>query len=130
MSWVDVLANIPTNAVLRQKLGELTAEFEALEARIAELEQENAELKAQLGTDDSELHEIEIQILELLGQAGDYIPEDSFSQRLQVPPAKAGHYLNSLVEKDYLVTSLNMMTGASYKLSQKGSSFLIETGRL
>lgn len=130
MSWVDILANIPTNAVLRQKQGELTAEFEALEARVAELEKENAELKAQLGSDNSELHEIEIQILELLGKVGDYVQKDAFSQRLQVPPARVEHYLNSLDEKDYLVTSLNMMTGVSYKLSQKGSSFLIETGRL
>ncbi|OUE40926.1 hypothetical protein BZY95_13260 [Billgrantia desiderata SP1] len=130
MSWVDILANIPTNAVLRQKLGELTAEFEALEGRIAELEKENSELKAQLGSDNSELHEIEIKILELLGKVGGYVQKDAFSQRLQVPPAKVEHYLNSLYEKDYLVKSLNMMTGVGYKLSQKGSSFLIETGRL
>ncbi|PKH59883.1 MULTISPECIES: hypothetical protein [unclassified Halomonas] len=130
MSWVDILANIPTNAVLRQKLGELTAEFEALEYRIVELERENVELKAQLEGDDTELHDIEIQILEFLGKAGKYIDKNSFLTQLQMPPAKAEHYLNSLRDKGYLKAQYNMMTGASYNLSQKGSNFLIETGRL
>lgn len=123
MSWVDILANIPTNAVLRQKLGELRTQFEALEHRIVELERENVELKAQLEGDDTELHEIEIQILEFLGKAGKYINEENFSTQLQTPPAKAEHYLNSLIDKGYLKAQYNMMTGASYNLSQKAQIF-------
>ena len=130
MSWVDILANIPTNAVLRQKLGELTAEFEALEHRIVELERENVELKAQLEGGDTELHEIEIKILEFLGKAGKYIEKESFPTQLQTPPAKSEHYLNSLLDKGYLKAQYNMMTGTSFNLSKKGSNFLIETGRL
>jgi hypothetical protein len=130
MSWIDIIANIPTNAVLRKQIEELTNEFETMEARIAELEQENTELKAIAQTDNSDLHEIEIAILEMLGQAGDYVPKDYFAGQLQIPAAKAEHYLNSLDDKDYLLTSLNMMTGASYKLSQKGTSYLIESGKL
>ena len=130
MSWIDIIANIPTNAVLRKQLDELTREFESMEARIAELEQENSDLKAELQTDSSELNEIEIQILESLGQAGDYMPKEYFASQLQIPAAKAEHYLNPLDEKDYLITSFNMMTGASYKLSQKGTGYLIESGRL
>lgn len=130
MSWVDILANIPANAVLRQKLEVLRTKFEALEHRILELERENVKLKAQLEGDEAELHEIEIQILEFLGKAGRHIDKESFSTQLQVPPAKAEHYLNSLIDKKYLKAQYNMMAGASYYLSQKGSSFLIETGRL
>ena len=130
MSWIDIIANIPTNAVLRKQLDELTREFESMEARIAELEQENSDLKAELQTDSSELNEIEIQILESLGQARDYVPKEYFASQLQIPAAKAEHYLNSLDEKDCLITLFNMMTGASYKLSQKGTGYLIESGRL
>jgi len=130
MSWVDIIAGIPTNAMLRKQLEDLTSEFKSMEARIAELEQENAELKGSAQSNDSDLHEIELAILEMLGQAGNYVPEDNFAHHLQIPPAKAEHYLNLLDDKDYLLTSLNMMTGASYKLSRKGTGYLIETGKL
>ena len=95
-----------------------------------ELERENLELKAQLEGDDTELHEVEIQMLEFLGKAGKYIEKEGFTTQLQIPPAKAVHYLNSLLDKGYLKAQYNMMTGTNYNLSKKGSSFLIETGRL
>lgn len=130
MSWVDVLGNIPTNAVLRQKLETLQAEFEALERRIADLEKENAELRAQIPTGEPEFNDIEIAILELLGRAGNYVHKDRFAAQLGIPAAKAEYYLRSLDQSGYLTNSINMNTGISYKLSQKGSGFLIDTGRL
>ena len=130
MSWVDVLANIPTNAVLRQKLETLQAEFEALERRIADLEKENSELRAQVPTDNPEFNDIEIAILELLGTTGSYVQKDRFASQLGIPAAKAEYYLRALNESGYLTNSINMNTGISYKLSQKGSGFLIDTGRL
>lgn len=130
MSWVDILANIPTNAVLKQKLGELTEEFKKLEARIAELEEENNELKAQIDSGAGELDDIEIAILEFLGEVGDYVPQDAFAGRLHIQPAKVEYFLNRLRKNGYLGTSLNAITGASYKLSDKGSEYLINTGRL
>ncbi len=136
----DVLQEIPTNAVLREKVS-------VVEAKYAAIETENAILKDDLRKAQAEIQQLkdevsrltptfdpdetELNILTFLARRDKAISKHELADALQLHSTKIDYYLHKLKEQDYLHASyFSKGRHPEYGLSQKGREFVIKKGLL
>lgn len=128
MGWIaDLIQELPVSAALKAKLEKLESEYEQQRADLAKVREENERLKAELAKFQQQgLDEIEIKIITLLAQTGNRVPVQAIAGRLQLHPVRTEHYLNKLVEADYVYVALSMMGPSTYSLSDKGMEYVVK----
>jgi predicted transcriptional regulator len=139
----DLLKEIPTGAVQKERLDALRDQYAALETerdmlkidlsraqkRISELEANLAETQKSYATETAppaELHENAIKILRLFAQESEAFDYDLISG-CGLDQVTAEYYLEELEEAGYVRVSVTIMDeGTIYVLEQKGRKWLIE----
>ena len=125
---LDILKDIPVNAVLRDKLQQLEKKYEELEAENTQLKGENKRLKSHVKelTSDEELCEIEVHILKLLSSTGQELTAERIARSLGLNLTKTNYYLEKM--RDHYVYSHDYINErpSEYYLIQKGRDYLVE----
>jgi hypothetical protein len=103
--------------------------YEALEKKASALQKENARLRAQIERLRAEargrpLGQEEEEIIGLLAHASLDLTSHDVAVRLSMPPARAEHLLNKLLESGYVGASGHYMTGHStYYVCPRGKEY-------
>ena len=129
---IDILKELPLNAVLRDKLQKLEKKYDDLEAENNKLKKENRDLKKKLKefTDTNELNENEVKILLLLSSANQELTANMIASSLDLNLTKTEYYLERMY-KEY-VYSHDYCNGraSEWYLIQKGKEYLIKNDLL
>ena len=125
---LDILKDIPVNAVLRDKLQQKEREYEELEAENNKLRNENQRLKSKVKelTSSDELCENEVNILKLLSSIGRKTTAETIAGELGLSLIKTKYCLDKMNRQyvfshDYSGGKLSV-----YYLNQKGRAYLVE----
>jgi FtsZ-binding cell division protein ZapB len=125
---IDILKELPLNAVLRDKLQELERKYDALGVENDKLKEENQKLKKELKelTNTGKLSEPEVNILLLLSTCNSELTPEMIASQLGLNLTKTKYYLERMY-KEY-VYSHDWTSGrpSEYYLIQKGREYLIE----
>jgi len=125
---IDILKELPLNAVLRDKLQELERKYDALGVENGKLKEENQKLKNKLKelTSTGKLSEPEEKILLLLSSCNRELTPEMIASQLGLNLTKTEYYLERM-HKEY-VCSHDWVDGrpSEYYLIQKGRQYLVE----
>ena len=137
----DILKEIPQAAVLKEKIASIEAKYAAADTENAilrdDLRKANAEiteLKKQIETlthKDSELPDIEIKILQLLGGRYEH-HAGALSAYLGEHLTRIEYHLGNLQRDGYIYHSPALIAGAptNYYLTHKGQEYLVKNDLL
>ena len=124
---LDIIKDIPVNAVLRDKLQQLEKKYEELEAENTQLKDENQRLKIKVKklTSSDELCENEVNILKLLSSRpkADAI---IIAGLLGLSLTKTKYYLEKMKKQYVYSHDYTNEKPSQYYLSQKGRAYLVE----
>jgi len=131
----DLLKDIPTNAVLREKMQAIEEKYAALETENAILKDDNRKLKAdkvQLEqeikrlTHKDSLDEVSHKILAYMAEADGFVDDSDLEGLLQLPAARVKHHMDKLESQDY-VDGKHYAGGAVslYSLTPKGREYVV-----
>lgn len=81
-------------------------------------------------TSQNQLNEEQVNILECLSNANQYIPLPTIAHRTGLNTQRVEFYLEKLSEADYIHASYNMMNPTSYNLDHKGREVLFGLGKI
>ena len=138
----DILKEIPQAAVLKEKIADIEAKYAAADTENAilkdDLRKANAEitkLKKQveeLTHKDSELHAIEIKILQLLGAPNYDRDARALSGYIGQQLTRVEYHIGNLERDGYLKGSASIMAGipTKYYLTHKGREYLVKNDLL
>lgn len=140
----DIIKDIPTAAVLKERVLDFEAKLSESETKIALLERDLSKASAQLqklradnerltqqinivANEEEPLHEIAVKILRVFGLHTDSINESYIHQITGLAPTEFGYYFNDLVERGYIRLGYSMIDeeGSYYDIEQKGRKYLI-----
>ncbi len=125
---LDILKDIPVNAVLRDKLQQLEKKYEELEAENTQLKGENQRLKSKVKelTSSEELCEIEVKILKLLSSHGLELTAEMIASILGLNLTKTEYYLERMWKQYVYSHDYSNERPSEYYLAQKGREYLVE----
>jgi len=140
MSLVDdILKGLPVNPILREQVSQLNAQKAAVETENAilkddlrKLKAENEALKKQITENaqkPSELHTIEIQILQVLSIANYNHDVEGLSGYLGQKPVRVEYHLGRLEQDGYILgppPAIIAGMRAFYSLTHKGREYLVK----
>jgi hypothetical protein len=138
----DILKEIPQAAVLKEKIASIEAKYAAADTENAilkdDLRKANAEIAKmkeqidQLTHKDSELHAIEIKILQYLGAPNYEHHASALSDYVGEKLTRVEYHLGNLERDGYITHATSFVAGAptTYFLTQKGREYLVKNDLL
>lgn len=125
---IDILKEIPINAVLRDKLQELEKRYEELEFENTQLKGENQSLKSKVKelTSTGGLGENETKILILLSLHNQALPDELIAGELGLSLTKTKYYLEKMWKQYVYSYDYTNERPSGYYLTQKGREYLVE----
>ena len=124
---IDILKEIPINAVLRDKLQELEKKYEELEAENVKLKEENLKLRSKVQelTSSDQLCENEVKILILMSSLNQSLSAEQIASGLGLNLTKIKYYLGRM-DDQYVYSAHLVGSHSLHSLTQKGREYLVE----
>lgn len=110
---------IEENGTLRSHVDLLSTENAQLKDKVATLEKQLAKGAA------GEMNDVEVKILTLLAKHR-RLSCDQIASACGISAVRASHHLGKLDDGNFVSATLNMMTGATYVLDERGTQYLVE----
>ena len=140
----DIVKDLPTVGVLKEKILDLDAKLGALETensilsgdlrkaniQIDNLTEENKRIKEQLNPSieqKEQLAEVAHEILMFFGRYNDSIPNNVVTQQINGDATTITYHLTDLTERNYLENAAsNRGEGGRRRLTQKGKKYVMD----
>lgn len=128
MGWLaDVLQELPLSAALKAKLERKEQEYTELQGQLRDAKLRIEHLEADLAKhrQPDGLAPDEVSIIKYLAITGQELPVQAIAAHLEVHPTRVEHLLKKLVDAEYVYMSLNMISGASYSIGDRGREYAV-----